>query len=426
MSQAVLSRIEVPAAVGGRLIIAYSGGLDSSVLLHLLASQSGARCVLAAHVHHGLQPQADAWAEAAAAECKRLGVALECLRVQVDRQGASGPEAAARAARYQALRGLMRPGDALVTAHQRDDQAETVLLRLLRGSGVDGLAAMRSLRIFEPGWLWRPLLGQTREDLHAYARAHGLRWIEDPHNADPRFARSWLRQELMPRLARHFGQARESLAHTAALAADTADLLAEIAEEDLRSLRRGTALYAKGLAGLSVNRRRNVLRHWLRGLGQAAPGAHALQRIERDMLAAAADAEPLLSWPGCELRRYRGLLYAMAPLPPPPAGEVFTWAGAVLELPAGCGQLRLPAAPAQALRVRFPSGGERFVPRGKLHRRTLKNLFQEAAVPPWVRRRTPLIEQEGELAYVAGLGPGVGWNGGAVQWLRAPPGAAAD
>ncbi|MBL6749927.1 MAG: tRNA lysidine(34) synthetase TilS [Nevskia sp.] len=414
--------IEVPGPVAGRLIVAFSGGLDSTVLLHRLASQDLRARVLAAHVHHGLQPAADGWAAQAQARCATLGVPFELLRVRVNPADGGGPEAAARAARYAALRGLMRPGDALVTAHQRDDQAETVLLRLLRGTGVDGLAAMQPLCAFACGWLWRPLLDEPREALREYAQRHGLSWIEDPHNDDPRYARSWLRREVLPLLRTHFPQARDSLARTAVLAAEAAGMLAELAAMDLREARLGDALRIEALLGLSAGRRRNALRHWLRGRGFGVPGAEALGRIERELLTAAADAEPLLAWPGVELRRYREWLYAMAPLPPAPTGQALHWSGAALVLPAGCGELRRAAPAAAPLKVRFPAGGERFRPRGAAHHRTLKNLFQEAGVPPWVRQRTPLVEQDGALVYIAGLGPGAGWDGGEVEWLGAPAG----
>jgi tRNA(Ile)-lysidine synthase len=425
VSAAALPAIEIPAAADGRLIVGFSGGLDSTVLLHRLAAQGARPRLLAAHVDHGLQAQAGQWAAQAGRVCAELGVAFELLRVQVPPAHPGGPEAAARDARYQALVALMGPGDALVTAHQRDDQAETVLLRLLRGSGIDGLAAMRPLSAFGPGWLWRPLLEVPRAALLAYARDHGLGWIEDPHNGDPRFARSWLRGEVMPLLRQHFPQAVESLARTAALAAEAAEVLADAGTQDLRAAAAGVALRGEVVQSLPAARRRNLLRVWLRAQGHDAPGAAAIRRLEWEVLAAAPAAAPLLAWPGCEVRRYRGLLYAMAPLPPAPSGQVLRWSDAVLALPPGCGRLCLPAPPVQALTVRFPSGGERFLPARAAHRRTLKNLFQEAAVPPWVRQRTPLVEVRGELAYVAGLGPGARWAGAAVQWLDAPRGAPA-
>jgi tRNA(Ile)-lysidine synthase len=418
--------LQVPPAAAGGVLVAYSGGLDSTVLLHALA-QAGVCGLRAAHVHHGLQPQADAWAAHCTQFAAGLRVPFELLRVSVASADRDGPEAAARRVRYAALRGLLRPGEVLATAHQRADQAETVLLRLLRGSGPVGLAAMRPLCPFAPGWLWRPLLDTSREALHDYARRHGLRWIEDPHNRDARYARSWLRTELLPRLRDRFPHAEESLARSAQLAAEAADLLAALAELDWRAAARGPALSVAALLALDPARRHNLLRHWLGQRGLLAPSRDTMRRLDREVLAAASDAAPLLRWNGCELRRYRDALYAMPPLPPPPDRQTrLLWTQAELELPAGCGRLRLPRPPRSPLTVRFARGAERFKPSRGSHHRTLRNLFQERGVPPWVRLRTPLVETAGRLVYVAGVGPAEDWASLAEalpEWLEAPPGA---
>ena len=423
--------ITPPSLAPGAVVhVAYSGGLDSTVLLHFLAHYNPRFRLRAVHIHHGLQALADEWAEKCERFSTSLGVPFELLRVQIDALDPAGPEAAAREARYEALRGLMQPGDCLATAHHRSDQAETVLLRLLRGSGVQGLSAMRVLRAFPPGWLWRPFLELPRERLYGYAQEQGLRWIEDPHNRDPRYARSWMRSELTPLLRERFPQVEESLARTARLAGEAAVLLDELAAQDLAQAGRGSALGVGALQDLGSARRHNLLRFWLRQQGFEMPSAELLRRVEREVLDAAEDAEPLLAWTGCELRRYRDKLYAMTPLPPPPlAGPALAWTGQQLPLPPGCGLLQLPQRPPQGLSVRFMRGGERFRPVGGGHSRTLKNLFQEAGVPPWVRLRTPLVEAEGELVYVAGVGASGRWPGlfaGAAAepaWLEAPVGA---
>ena len=423
--------IEPPALAPGAVVhVAYSGGLDSTVLLHFLAHYNPRFRLRAVHIHHGLQVLADDWAEKCARFSASLGVQFELLRVQIDGLDPAGPEAAARTARYEALRGLMQPADCLATAHHRSDQAETVLLRLLRGSGVQGLSAMRILRAFPPGWLWRPFLELPREQLYGYAQEHGLRWIEDPHNRDPRYSRSWLRTELTPLLRERFPQVEESLARTARLSAEAAMLLDELAAQDLAQAALGESLGVGALQDLGMARRHNLLRYWLRQHGFEMPSADTLERIQREVLDAAEDAEPLLAWAGCELRRYRDRLYAMPPLPPAPAAQpAMAWIGEELPLPPGCGVLLLPRPPPQGLSVRFMRGGERFRPAGGAHSRTLKNLFQEAAVPPWVRLRTPLVEADGELVYIAGVGGSGRWRelfpNPATEpvWLQAPVGA---
>ena len=408
--------------------LAYSGGSDSSVLLHLLHERRWPR-LRVAHVHHGLQAAADDWAERCGRRCAELGLGCEILRVQVPADG-QGPEASARAARYAALRGLLQPGDCLVTAHQRDDQAETLLLRLLRGSGPDGLAAMRPVSEFAPGWLWRPLLDTPRAALRSYAQAHGLEWIEDPHNADARYARSWLRAQIMPRLRERFAQADESLARAARLLAESAEILEQTAAHDARQVCAGPKLSIAAAQRLSPARRANLLRHWLRGTGFALPDAATLERVWEEVALADEDAGPVLRWPGCELRRYRAALYVMAPLAPEPDGVDLIWTrGTRLDLPPGCGQLAARRPPRAALRVRFPRRGERFKPAGSAHTRTLKNLFQERAVPPWVRPRTPLVEHDGALVFVGGIGAAAAWPeaigfpGSALRWVNELPGA---
>lgn len=392
-----------PAPKGARVWLAFSGGLDSTALLHLLHAQ-GIKGLHALHVHHGLQDTADAWARQCQAQCRRLKVPCEVLHVEIDPKDPAGPEAAARMARYKALRSKMGAGDVMVTAHHRDDQAETVLLRLLRGAGVAGLAAMRPVTTFASGTLWRPLLQTPRAGILAYAKSAKLKWIEDPHNHAPRYARSYLRQDVMPRLREHWPQADVSLARAAEHCAEATSLLDELALQDLGTLRRDETLDVAALQALSAARRRNALRYWLGERGFDAPAAAMLERLEREVLQARIDAQPLLNCGAYEFRRYRDQLHVMSPLPSAPSGIELAWDGTGrLELPAGCGVLTSTARKAllHPLVIRFPGGGETLRTGGASRTRTLKNLFQEAAVPQWQRLRTPLIYSEGQLVSVA-------------------------
>ncbi|GAE56601.1 hypothetical protein XPR_3236, partial [Xanthomonas arboricola pv. pruni MAFF 301420] len=216
-----------PAAPPGPVLVAYSGGVDSSVLLHLLATTPRYRVtgLRAVHVHHGLHADADAWAAHCQRQCDALQVPLQVAQVQVARDSGLGLEAAARHARHVAFAAALAPGEWLALAHHRDDQAETFLLRALRASGPDGLAAMRAQRPFAAGMLWRPLLAHARAEVLAYAQAHRLQWIEDPSNADARHDRNFLRTQLMPVLQQRWPQAAEALARSAQLSADASDLL---------------------------------------------------------------------------------------------------------------------------------------------------------------------------------------------------------
>lgn len=396
---------------GARLWLAYSGGLDSTLLLHALHARG--LPVTAVHVHHGLQAAAEGWARHCRAQCRSLKIPLRVLRVQVCARG-KGVEAAAREARHAALQGLMRAGDVLVTAHHRGDQAETVLLRLLRGSGVTGLAAMRALEPYGPGRIWRPLLECSRAALEVQARAQGLRWIEDPHNADPRYARSYLRTRVMPLLDAHWPAAEAALARHAAQAAEAQQLLDALAREDEARVRQGEGLRVSALLALDVPRRHNLLRHWLRTHGLAAPDADTLARISREILAARVDASPRLSLGALELRRYRDQLHLLPPLPPPPEGEWRWERGRRWVLPAGLGELRVAAGTHPQWTLRFARGGERIQLDGEPYHRSLKTLFQQAGVPPWERLRTPLLFRQQRLIAV-----GTRWrssDGPVLEW----------
>ena len=392
-----------PLRSGARVWVAFSGGLDSTALLHrlVLAQVPGLRAV---HVHHGLQGAADAWALRARRVCKQHGVPLSVRRVQIAADDPAGPEGAARAARYRVLSALLKPGDLLVTAHHREDQAETVLLRALRGSGIAGLGAMAAWGPCGKGHHWRPLLATPRADVLRYAQAQGLDWIEDPHNADARYARSYLRHAVWPRLQTHWPQAAESLARLAQHAQSAEALLDELAALDEPGVRRGAALSVSALLGLSAARRRNLLRHVWRGQGWAAASADLLQRLEREVLLAGSDRQPCLHYSGLELRRYRDDLYMMPALPPPPGDTELPWRrGRKLGLPDGCGHLSARTAPPMALTVRFPRGGERLRPAGGRHSRSLKQLCQDRGMPVWVRERMPLLFERNTLVSVAGI-----------------------
>lgn len=395
----------------GRYVVAYSGGLDSHVLLHAL-SRLGIE-LAAVHVHHGLSPNAELWAEHCQAQCAALGVPCRVVRVEVARDAGKGIEAAARSARYAALEQVLGEGEMLLTAHHQDDQAETLLLMLLRGAGVAGLAAMPAVRACGRGRLARPLLGLPRSALHLYAQRHGLSWVDDESNFDTSLDRNYLRHELLPLLRRRWPAAERALARSAAHLAEAGELLAELAAADLGAAgghRPGT-LSVEALQALTPPRRRNLLRHWLRCRGLPLPDTRHLQRIEQEVLPARPDAEPRVCWPGAEVRRYRDDLYALPPLTPPPATEL-AWPqpeplvladGRTLTMRACTGQ-GLSAARCAGARVtvRFRAGGERCTPAGRGHTHELRKLFQEAGVPGWERERVPLLFVDGMLAQVVG------------------------
>lgn len=394
-----------PPPVEGPLLAGYSGGLDSTVLLHLLAADPAvrARGLRALHVDHGLHPQSAAWGEACAANCRALGVPLDIVRVTVRTDG-NGLEAAARHARHAAFAEALRPGELLATAHHRDDQAETVLLRLLRGAG-DGLAAMRPLRPFAAGWLWRPLLAFPREALAAYAREHALHWVEDPSNASDRHDRNFLRHHVLPRLQERWPQAGVALARSAALLAENADLLAG---EDARRLARvqgldPATLHAPALLAEPAAWRARLLRAWLAGLGLPPLPADATATIESELLPARPDASARFEWSGAVIHRWRDLLHAGPARAPLPAGWSARWTGETpLALPTGDVLVLEPAVRFDVpLRVHARLGGERLVLPGRMHHTELKHALQDLGVPPWERARLPLLSTPDGLLLAA-------------------------
>ena len=402
---------------GGGLCVAFSDGPDSTALLHALASlpEARARGLRALHVDHGLHADSDRWAAHCRDSCAALEVPLTVVRVDVPRDSGLGPEAAARTQRYAAFAESLAGGESLLLAHHRDDQAETVLLKLLRGAGPEGLGGMRAHRAFAAGWLWRPLLDLPRDALRAYVGAHALACIDDPSNRSPHLARSYLRTDILPRLATHWPQAPRSIGHAARLSRATADYVDIQSGVALSALHdnRTASLDASGWLALHEALRVPVLERWLRLRNLPSPTFAQCAELERQVGTAAADRLPRVNWPGAEVRLWRGRLYAFAPLQEVPARWQATWHGGTLALPAGAGTLCWTATGtndgetplvAPALLVRLGETGVRLRPAGDRHTRELRDLFQQAGVPPWRRRRCPLLyDSDGLLLAVADL-----------------------
>lgn len=420
-----------------RYRVAFSGGLDSTVLLHAMAELrpriEAELC--AVHVNHGLQAAAADWARECRAACEALGIPLHAVEVDARPGSGESPEAAARHARYAAIRALIEAGDCLLTAHHQDDQAETVLLQLLRGSGVAGLAAMPPHAPFAAGWHARPLLDLTRAELRAYAAARDLRWIDDPSNFDTGLRRNYLRHEILPRLRSQWPAFARTLSRSAAHHAESARLLDEVGAEDFTAVAgpRAATLSIDALMQLSPERLNNVLRYWLRTLELPLPSTAHLERLHEDILKAAQDSAPLLAWPGAEVRRYRSLLYAMWPLPPHDPEQVVPWdLAAPLDLPTCGGRLVARHVAGHGIRrvllkdrpvtVRFRRGGEHCRPAGRGHTHELRKLLQESAVPPWLRERVPLLyigdelAAAGDLFICEGFQAGEGEAGVELEW----------
>ncbi len=391
--------------------IGFSGGLDSTVLLHLLAELAKREhlpVIKAIHVHHGLQPAAEAWPVHCQQVCQALSVPLHVVSVQV-MPGAS-LEQAARDARYKAFSGQLSGDEVLLTGQHRDDQAETLLFRLLRGAGLRGLAGMPVSRALGRGQLVRPLLGVSREELGLYAAAHGLSWVDDPSNSNSRFARNHLRNEVLPVIKARWPQAATNIARAAAHLDEAQQLLDELASVDLANASVAgpyawinvPSLALPALATLSPARQRNALRHWLAPLTRLPDSDHwAGWESLRD---AGQGGRPVWRLADGELHRDQGRIWWLSDNWLRPMQAVGVWPDACrrLDLP-GNGQLFIEGdVPSGALEVRYRLGGEILNLPGRGHR-DLKRLLNECEIPLFVRGRLPLLFREGEFLAVANL-----------------------
>ena len=396
-----------PGCTGLR--VAFSGGRDSTVLLHALARLECGRAVMAIHVHHGLHPLADRQADHCRRFAASLGLDFELREVHVPDSPKQGVEGAARRLRYQALAQEAGSGDCVLTAHHATDQAETFLLAALKGSGPAGLAAMPRVRRLGAGWLGRPLLEVPGAMIAAYADRHGLQWVEDPSNEDTRFDRNFLRREALPVLSRRFPVARR-LGAAAGLQAEVVQVLDGLLDPLLDRLMGPVAdsLDLSALLGQPESRRSWLLRRFIIRAGGSLPRREPLLEFLRQVAQAGEEASPALHWDGLSLRTYRGALYLLKATEhrePSPFGRAIDWpdGAAALTLPDGrvltARQLQEAGVHScRGVQIDFRRGGEALRQGGL--RRSLKTLMQERGIPPWRRAEIPLVRVDGELAAV--------------------------
>jgi tRNA(Ile)-lysidine synthase len=409
-----------------RWLIAYSGGLDSRVLVELAARVLDRSCLLLLHVNHQLQPASDSWAAHCVAQAKALGLAIQVLNVTPD----SASEADAREARYKAFVQQLRPGDLLLQGHHGDDQAETLLLRFVRGAGPKGLAGMPRQRAIGPARLLRPLLDLTRAELELWGREQGLRWVDDPSNSAIDYDRNFIRHRVMAPLIERWPGVQARMGLSAGLLDESAGLLDELARDDLdacRGLQGG--LSGAALNALSPPRQRNLLRHWLTDCSGVAINAPLLASIEQEVLRAGQDRQPQLRIGSYTLRRYRGDLFLLAQ-PQAASAEMLAQIRLVPgDIALQHGHLSIVAATAEervtpeckgrqasvlgaleGVTLRYRREGERCRPAGRSGSHPLKKLFQEYRVLPWLRDTWPLLVCGDEIVAVPGLWVCEGWQ----------------
>ena len=395
--------------------IAFSGGLDSTVLLHAAAevvASTGHR-LCAVHIDHGLHADSAAWSQHCQSVCDELNITCKNITVDTTPHMQLGVEGAARAARYEAFESTLGASDILLTAHHADDQLETVLLQLFRGSGSQGLAGCAARRSLGNALLLRPLLEVRREQIATYAKQFNLQWLHDPTNDSLQFDRNYLRHELMPSLHARWPRLHATISRAAQWQSENAQLLDDLATVDSSNLAldSGVALSCESLIQLSDARLRNLLRWWIRRNGFPVPSAQIMQRIIHDAIKSEYDREPCVSWQGCEIRKYRGVLYLQETLPPHDETQKLIWVlNEPLSLPAldltltstALAEFGVELKNINTLEVGFRLGGEVMRPRGRGCQKDLKSLFQEAGVLPWLRNRIPLLFKDDQLICVWG------------------------
>jgi tRNA(Ile)-lysidine synthase len=420
-------RARVCVSGGSAFAVAYSGGLDSSVLLRLARDYAARHRMqlFAFHIHHGISPNADDWMTHCRRECERLGIAFDARRVELARREESGLEEAARISRYAALGDMCRAHGVplLLTAHHQDDQAETVLLQLLRGSGVAGLQGMDTANI-SPELLGnaglvmaRPLLTVSRAELEQFASTEGIAYVDDESNTDPRYARNALRHRVLPAIAEYFPGFQQRIARSAQHAQSAQRLLNELAAQDLGLCLDGQCIDLTRLRRLSTDRIDNLLRYWFASRGVRMPATAWLSEMRAQLLDAKADARICVTHADCHIRRHRDRIFLVPRRDNEAANalpEAFRWKGEMLlHFPQFHGSLHFEPAEegvdtdwlrGQDLLIRRRSGGERLKPAPNRPTRSLKHHYQALDVPAWERERLPLVFAGESLLFAAGIG----------------------
>jgi len=411
--QSVIADV-VRLSLGKKVWLAYSGGIDSHVLLHILATSNASELVdfQVVHVDHGLQSASKKWTEHCANICAGLKLSFHCLTVNVTGIEMLGLEAAARKARYDGIAELVSPTDIVLTAQHQHDQAETLLLQLLRGAGPKGLSAMASQSQLNSITLIRPLLAVTQADIIAYAKQYQLQWMEDPSNVETRWNRNYIRHNLWPLIEQRWPSAAKTLSRSAQHCAEANELMIELAQLDLPLLLiQKNSLSIAALLVLSPARQRNVLRYYIESQHYALPSTINLQRIIDEVCLAAGDKTPLVSWTGAEVRRYQDALYLMTPLSVHNPTETTQCNGLepvslgssdTLIWQSVSGEGLSSKTLSRGLTIHFRCGGEQIVLAGQQQHKSLKHLFQQWQVPTWQRDRIPLLFCENVLVAVVG------------------------
>lgn len=396
----------------GRYIIAFSGGCDSVVLLHALHALVPPENLLVVHINHGLQSAANQWDDFCKNQVETLNIAY--VSATADLHGLTGNiEERARKERYRLLARQMSAKDILITAHHQNDQAETLLLQLMRGSGVDGLGGMNEQTVFKPGLLIRPLLNISRAKLETYAADYKLEWVDDPSNADNSFDRNFLRNEIIPHLKQRWPSVSENIARSASNCQEAGELVKTQSNTDLLDClgSHDHILLINKLKLHSTARQHHIIRSWVQTNDMTLPDRNKVETICNEFIRAREDAQPVIKWSEVELYRFKRCLYLLQPITARLPDEIRV---TKKELDDGCVNLPEPAGRLLVqlqrdgtasdlldFRIRFRSKGEKVQLKNRKGTRKLKKLFQEWGIPPWMRGFVPLVYLNGQCIAIA-------------------------
>jgi tRNA(Ile)-lysidine synthase len=400
------------------LVLAYSGGIDSHVLLHALVAlrDNGllTNPISALHIHHGLSPNADEWLAHCRQICLDMKVAFQGVKVNLGSDSGQSLEALAREARYAKVLELAPDNSVILLAQHQDDQLETFLLQLKRGAGPKGLAAMALYSTKLVGQLnkvvhlLRPFLALTQQNINDYAKQQHLVWVEDESNQNTHFERNFLRHDILPSLIKKWPDIAKTVSRSAALCAQQQDLLEEVAQEKLQAIRTSdNTLGLQALSKLSSAWLHQVVRQWLDEQGIASPSQAILQKLQPELIDAKEDAKPIIQWGNWQFRRFNQHLYVLALAPTIPAHTLLWQGQKIVNLPAPLGSLSktnfhpgklndgdLVVEPQLGdIKIHFGGFAQRFTPTGCQHSKPLKQWYKEWKIPPWQRDKIALVSQ---------------------------------
>ena len=415
MSAIEVSLQELLASIdpGKRINIAFSGGIDSTVLLYAANKicDQVKHEIRAIHINHQIHADAPHWEKACLAYCQLINVNYLSIKVDISPHRGSGIEGAARTARYQAFAQHLTQDDVLLMAHHADDQVETVLLQLFRGTGLHGLAGCANSRPLGQAMLFRPFMNISRQQLIEYANENKLTWLDDPSNDSMTHDRNYLRHQVMPLLYTRWQGLRETIGRASQWQMESVEILDDIASEDFGGDSHQEPLNLPAISSLNEKRLKNLVRWWIRKNGYLVPNAEVQQKIVRDVILSRKDCEALIQWGDCEIRKYRDNAYIQPQMPSHDPSNSYQWE---LHQPLSLPSINMTLSrndldkagvllpEISSLSVRFRVGGEIIKPRGRGCSKDLKTLFQEAGVLPWRRNRIPLIYHNDQLIYVWG------------------------